>query len=723
MARVIAHVSGIALTPGMSRNRRVYTRGAIARMVGRAQERIEAGNNLNIVDRSKPAAVPEPLTQLTHHETTDSTRIVGRITGLSLDEHGQARFNADIADTPHGRVIASLLDTSDGRPPFLRNVSIRGSWLGEIKQVLGEDGEPAMTAPDIDLDGLDYVDSPGVPGAGVDSFQWAVGVPRPGEADSSRTLIHESVTEVRVTSLTEETAPAPAPATPRGGDTPPAASGLREALRVLAPATAHVLDNGACVTCAAVGEAAKDPDKPYGDVTYADPGYQKDGTKRYPLDSAAHARAAWSYINQAKNTAFYTAAQLKRVKGRIVRALKSFGVKVSSEGWTIEPAYQVTESLAKAIAEYYGDDPARAGSWCVTASNGPVTINMSSYCMDPADLDVILRAAADASCKALAQLDPDMDGDVDVPGAGPNSNNMTPGEAAPRTAGEGSLEGLAAPAPAAETEPDPVTEAAPVAPVDPAPEPETETEENADTEEEPAVSEPTAQETAAAQAPAATETAPAPAAAATAAAAPSANPAAPAGITLTTEQFNAMLDRIAPAAPAPAPAAAPVAAAPAQPASPAEAAPAATATETAPAAPAAAVQESEEQETARLVSEGVAAALRAEGYQVPGVTETKDQMIARLVAEQVTVMKQQLVASGAVPVQRAGLEPGGEVNEHRQPAVVTGAGGAEGLNSHGLPLSWPDKPLHQYTSEELSQYTGPVLDHHVMGRKAVTDLP
>jgi hypothetical protein len=40
-----------------------------------------------------------------------------------------------------------------------------------------------------------------------------------------------------------------------------------------------------------------------------------------------------------------------------------------------------------------------------------------SYSIDPADLDVILRAAADAACKALAALDPDMDGDTDVPGA------------------------------------------------------------------------------------------------------------------------------------------------------------------------------------------------------------------------------------------------------------------------------------------------------------------
>jgi hypothetical protein len=46
---------------------------------------------------------------------------------------------------------------------------------------------------------------------------------------------------------------------------------------------------------------ASDAKKPYGDVTYADPGYQKDGKKRYPLDTEAHCRAAWSYINMPKN--------------------------------------------------------------------------------------------------------------------------------------------------------------------------------------------------------------------------------------------------------------------------------------------------------------------------------------------------------------------------------------------------------------------------------------
>ena len=69
--------------------------------------------------------------------------------------------------------------------------------------------------------------------------------------------------------------------------------------------------------------------EPYGDVKYADPGYQKDGKKRYPLDSEEHCRAAWGYINQEKNANQYTPTQLKAIKGRIVAALKKYGVNVS----------------------------------------------------------------------------------------------------------------------------------------------------------------------------------------------------------------------------------------------------------------------------------------------------------------------------------------------------------------------------------------------------------
>jgi len=80
-----------------------------------------------------------------------------------------------------------------------------------------------------------------------------------------------------------------------------------------------------------LGIEERDPKKPYGDVTYADPGYQKDGKKRSPIDTEEHAKAAWSYINKASNAALYTAEQLASIKDKIQAALKRFGVQVSDD--------------------------------------------------------------------------------------------------------------------------------------------------------------------------------------------------------------------------------------------------------------------------------------------------------------------------------------------------------------------------------------------------------
>lgn len=72
-------------------------------------------------------------------------------------------------------------------------------------------------------------------------------------------------------------------------------------------------------------------DKPYGNVKYADPGYQGDGTARYPIDTPEHVRAAWAYINMPKNAAEYSPEDLKRVKARIVAAAKEHGIEISDE--------------------------------------------------------------------------------------------------------------------------------------------------------------------------------------------------------------------------------------------------------------------------------------------------------------------------------------------------------------------------------------------------------
>lgn len=71
--------------------------------------------------------------------------------------------------------------------------------------------------------------------------------------------------------------------------------------------------------------------QPYGEVDYADPGYQQDKVKRYPLDSADHCRAAWSYINMPKNAAMYSGQQAADIKARIKAAAKRFGVEIAGE--------------------------------------------------------------------------------------------------------------------------------------------------------------------------------------------------------------------------------------------------------------------------------------------------------------------------------------------------------------------------------------------------------
>jgi len=79
----------------------------------------------------------------------------------------------------------------------------------------------------------------------------------------------------------------------------------------------------------ALMDAKRDPQKPWGDVSYADPGYQDDKIKRYPIHTEKNIRAAWSYINMPRNSSQYSAEQLARIKARIVAAWKD---KIDPDG-------------------------------------------------------------------------------------------------------------------------------------------------------------------------------------------------------------------------------------------------------------------------------------------------------------------------------------------------------------------------------------------------------
>jgi hypothetical protein len=64
----------------------------------------------------------------------------------------------------------------------------------------------------------------------------------------------------------------------------------------------------------------------YGDVVFADPVNNK-----YPIDSAEHVRAAWSYINHPDNAKKYPRDDVEIMKARIKKAAGEYGVEISSE--------------------------------------------------------------------------------------------------------------------------------------------------------------------------------------------------------------------------------------------------------------------------------------------------------------------------------------------------------------------------------------------------------
>lgn len=102
-------------------------------------------------------------------------------------------------------------------------------------------------------------------------------------------------------------------------------------------------------------------DQPYGDVEYADPGY-RDNKKRYPIDTAAHVRAAWSYINQSQNAGMYDAGQLKAIKDKIRAAAKKHGVQIEEDTMSMAQ-YPVNPSKS------WFEDPQLSGKTRLTVTD------------------------------------------------------------------------------------------------------------------------------------------------------------------------------------------------------------------------------------------------------------------------------------------------------------------------------------------------------------------
>lgn len=378
-----AKITGTMLTPGVSLNKRLYTKEQIAKTAERMNARIK-----------DPAGLP--ISMRTHHDAgDDSLRIVGRVTGIHVNpETGSAEYTAALTTgTDAGRNLWQLI--KDRRQPLLDSTSIYGWWLGDVREV-DHEGQPVEIGDDLEVDAIDFTGSPGVTGARI---RTAGTEQRTGtETAPGRRIVTESIT-----------------ARAAAGDT-------------AAPGVVHELtaDGVRCVTCTA--EKNKTPYGPKSAVKYADPGYQSDGVARYPIDSKAHTKSAWSYINQAKNASKYTAKQLSAIKSRIKAAAKRFGIQISSDGETMTSKDALTETTAiGGVTEWMG--PNSCCGFSISAFNGPLTVSVSAYDgIAPGDLPAIAKAAMDAAIQAVKALDPDEDGDFDVDDAPGSDTDSDMGE-------------------------------------------------------------------------------------------------------------------------------------------------------------------------------------------------------------------------------------------------------------------------------------------------------
>jgi Prohead core protein serine protease len=353
-ATVAAVIDGTFLRPGVSKNNRLYTKEAIGKAVRRMQEEIKNPSGL-------------PVSMATSHGAAyadDALSTIAKVTKVWQDNDGSAKFVAEVLNTSKGKDIA-IASAAGG----IKGISIRGGWMSKPYT---DESTGADTADDMFVKGFDFTGSPGVEGAQIENTvfleSWDPNNP-------TSLTFSESVEDVNVVeNFTEEVTDAHD-------------ATIREAIEeVLA-----ILEDGKA---------------PYGDVTYADPGYKADKKKRYPINTAGHVRAAWSYINMPKNHTGYTASQVASIKAKIKRAAKKFGINIAEQD-------ALTKDLADMLVEAYVS---------MSIDNGAGTVSASGYTDDGGKLVAVATRIAATVIGALNTLDPDADGDIDLAGGDSSSS-------------------------------------------------------------------------------------------------------------------------------------------------------------------------------------------------------------------------------------------------------------------------------------------------------------
>jgi hypothetical protein len=153
-------------------------------------------------------------------------------------------------------------------------------------------------------------------------------------------------------------------------------------------------------------------------LEFADPGYQADRKKRYPLDSQAHIRAAWAYIHHPRNAEKYTTDQIAQIKAKIVSAWKA---KIDKNG---PPLAAGKAAPASRLAKDLGD----VSELALIIDDLSSTLDaLDQACSDPAvsdalkthieDLVAILKSLVEQATEGLVGDAPDAEPVEDAPDA------------------------------------------------------------------------------------------------------------------------------------------------------------------------------------------------------------------------------------------------------------------------------------------------------------------
>jgi hypothetical protein len=346
-------LSGTFLRPGVSLNRRLYSKEMIGKAVARMQARIADPDGLPIVMRTS------------HGAGDDSRLITGRIVAVKQEADGSATFDARWYDTAPARDIAELVYPDDGGPPALRSVSIHGWFIGERKVEHG--GEQVVTADDLEIDFIDFTASPGVVTALIDPPKGS----RPSESAAhtpGRSPISETW-EARVAETDTIAAPDAAPALEY------TAAQKRDALKA--------------------GQAMKNAD----------------GEPAYTIKNKADLRRAIRAVGRGGADHDKIRAHV------IDRAKALGLTGMIPDNWNADGSLKESAPATRfgEIRECYDGPEGRAG-FAIDAYNGPVSLTLRAPSIDPSGLRAVATAAIVAALDALGALDPDMDADIDVPG-------------------------------------------------------------------------------------------------------------------------------------------------------------------------------------------------------------------------------------------------------------------------------------------------------------------